>query len=90
MPLLFIGIDPASEQGDSPTVWADTDAGELLIQGWTATAEEENRCYSEGGTAPGHDSAVPAHETIVRIPARMAPIIRKALDALDAPGTADR
>ncbi|KAB8167071.1 hypothetical protein FH609_011765 [Streptomyces sp. 3MP-14] len=85
MPVRFIGIDPESEHGDSPTVWANTDAGELLIQGWTATEEEATRCYSEGGTAPGHEAAVPDHETIIRIPARMAPILRKALDALDSP-----
>lgn len=87
MPLVFIGIDPDSEQGDSPTVWAETEQRELLVQGWTATAEEAARCYAEGGTAPGHAEGVPAHETIIRIPARMAPVLRKALDALE--GSAD-
>lgn len=82
MPVQFIGIDPDSEQGDSPTVWADTDTRELLFQGWTATPEDVARCYS-AGTAPGHGIGVPAHETIIRIPARMVPIIRKACDALD-------
>ncbi|MFR9722914.1 hypothetical protein ACL02R_05995 [Streptomyces sp. MS19] len=85
MSVIFIGIDPGSEQGESPTVWADTDRQELLIQGWTATSEEETRCYAEGGTASGHTSGVPDHETIVRIPARMASIVRKALDALESP-----
>ncbi|RKN11634.1 hypothetical protein [Streptomyces radicis] len=90
MPLLFIGIDPKSEQGDSPTVWVDTDANELLIQGWTASPEEVERCYAEGGTAPGHDNGVPPHETVIRLPARMAPTIRNALNALDQPRPADR
>ena len=85
MPLQFIGIDPRTEQGDSPTVWAETEKQELLIQGWTATPEEVARCYAEGGTAPGHAVGVPEHETIIRIPARMAPILRKALDALEGP-----
>ncbi|WP_019548643.1 hypothetical protein [Streptomyces sulphureus] len=84
MALLFIGIDPDTEQGDSPTVWADTDRGELLIQGWTATPEDEERCY-QAGTAPGHESGVPAHETLVRIPARMSTILREACDALERP-----
>jgi hypothetical protein len=85
MPLVFVGIDPKTEQGDSPTVWIDTDKQELMIQGWKATTEEEDRCYSEGGTAPGHAEGVPNHEAIVRIPIRMAPTIRKALDALERP-----
>lgn len=88
MPLVFVGIDPESEQGDSPTVWADTDKRELLLQGWTATAAEVERCYTEAGTAPGHQAGVPDHETMIRIPARMIPIIREALDALE--GSADR
>ncbi|RKN45986.1 hypothetical protein [Streptomyces hoynatensis] len=83
MSLRFIGVDPTSEQGDSPTVWADTEKKELFIQGWTATPEEEARCYTEGGTAPGHAPRVPGHETIVRVPARMAPLLRKALDELE-------
>jgi hypothetical protein len=83
MPLTFMGIDPDSEQGDSPTVWADTDNQELLIQGWRATEGEIHRCYAEGGTAPGHATGVPEGETIIRIPARMAPILREALDAFD-------
>ncbi|MDT0309068.1 hypothetical protein RM780_19185 [Streptomyces sp. DSM 44917] len=85
MPLVFVGIDPESEQADSPTAWVDTDRGELLLQGWTATPEEADRCYAEGGTAPGHAHGVPGHETIIRVPARMAPVIRKALDALAQP-----
>jgi hypothetical protein len=88
MPLRFVGIDPQSEGGDSPTVWIDTEKQELLLQGWTATSDEEARVYSEAGTAPGHAPGVPPHETIVRIPARMVGIIRKACDDLERP--ADR
>ncbi|MGP3980166.1 hypothetical protein [Streptomyces sp. KR80] len=88
MPLRFVGIDPDTEQGDSPTVWIDTDKQELLLQGWTATPYEEARIYKEAGTAPGHAPGVPSHETIIRIPARMANIIRKACDDLQR--SADR
>lgn len=85
MPLIFVGIDPKSEDGDSPTVWIDTDKQELLLQGWTATPEEEARVYQEAGTAAGHAPGVPSHETIVRIPARMVSAIRKACDDLERP-----
>ncbi|MDT0467526.1 hypothetical protein [Streptomyces gibsoniae] len=83
MSLQFVGIDPDTETGDSPTVWVDTDKRELLLQGWTATPDEEEHIYSEAGTAPGHALGVPPHETIIRIPARMMHIIRKACDELD-------
>lgn len=84
MSVRFIGVDPDSEQGDSPTVWVDSDKQELLIQGWKATPDEEARCY-DAGTAPGHEPGVPAHEALVRVPARMARIIKEACDALERP-----
>lgn len=84
MSMRFIGIDPSSEHGDSPTVWVDTDRRELLIQGWKATSEEETLCYA-AGTVPGHAAGVPAHEALVRVPARMAHIIKEACDALARP-----
>lgn len=83
MSLQFVGIDPDTETGDSPTAWIDTDKRELLFQGWTATQEEAARIYAQAGTAPGHAPGVPPHETIVRIPARMIHIIRKACDDLE-------
>lgn len=82
MPLAFIGVDPESEVGNSPTVWVDTDRQELLIQGWTASAEDVARCY-EFAAAPGHGTGVPAHEALVRIPARMVRMMREACDALE-------
>jgi hypothetical protein len=67
MTLRFIGKDPDSPNGDSPSVWVDED-GSFVLQGWriddTTTAQL------------GHD--VPAHETVIRMPARMAPFLRKA------------
>lgn len=87
MSLRFIGVDPSSEQGDSPTIWVDTDTREFLIQGWRTTPDQEARCYA-AGTAPGHEAGVPAHEALVRVPACMARLIREACDALERP--ADR
>jgi hypothetical protein len=81
MPLAFIGVDPNSAVGNSPTVWVDTDKQELLIQGWTATADEVARCYESA--APGHEEGVPAHEALVRIPARMVRMMREACDVLE-------
>jgi hypothetical protein len=34
MTLHFLGIDPATETGDSPTVWFDDDTREFVFQGW--------------------------------------------------------
>jgi hypothetical protein len=31
-----IGIDPPTGDVESPTIWLDTDAKELVIQGWKA------------------------------------------------------
>jgi hypothetical protein len=58
MSLTFLGKDPGSEHGTSPTIWDDGDS--YVIQGWRldeATLEEIGE--------------VPPHETIVRIPKRM-------------------
>jgi hypothetical protein len=56
MALRFLGKDPDSEHGGSPTVWEDGDM--YLIQGWRV---EDAATLAEVGD-------VPAHETILRIP----------------------
>jgi hypothetical protein len=58
----FLGKDPNSEGGDSPTIWDDGD--EYVIQGWRVT---DPVVLAEIGD-------VPPHETVVRIPKRMMPI----------------
>jgi hypothetical protein len=78
MPLKFLGILPNSPSGDSPTLWLDTDTGDLLIQSYKATEEDVARC-KEVGSIPGHSTDVPAHETIVRLPRTM----RQFLPPLD-------
>ncbi|MFC7220375.1 hypothetical protein ACFQLX_19725 [Streptomyces polyrhachis] len=82
MSLVFIGVDPNSEVGQSPTVWVDTDTQEFVIQGWRASTEDEARCYA--AAVPGHAAGVPAHEALVRVPARMVHMLREACNALDA------
>ncbi|MEU9792455.1 hypothetical protein AB0E27_17840 [Streptomyces sparsogenes] len=81
MTLRFIGIDPNTGTGESPTVWVDDSNNELVIQGWKPTPELKARCAAF--EVPGHAAGIPEHEAVVRIPARMVPILRKACDAAE-------
>jgi hypothetical protein len=73
MTIRFLGVDPDSEHGGSPTVWDDGDC--LVVQGWRVTDEAT---LAEIG-------AVPAHETVVRIPERMLPFFAEVSSARNAP-----
>jgi hypothetical protein len=84
MTLRFVGIDPDTGGGNSPTVWVDEDTNELIIQGWKASAELHRQVADT--PAPDHVGGVPEGEDIVRIPARMTSILRKACDAADGLG----
>ncbi|APY87958.1 hypothetical protein DCW30_09290 [Streptomyces alfalfae] len=79
MAVEFVGIDPNTDRDHCPTVWADADAQEILLQGWKPTPETQAECE---GTSPANGS-VPETEAIVRIPARMIPMIREACDAVE-------
>jgi len=79
--LLFIGIDPETGQADSPTVWVDQEKEELVFQGWRAGPELE--AEAAAFEVPGHAVGIPDDETVVRIPARMVPMIREACDAVE-------
>lgn len=81
MKLRFIGIDPSTGQGESPTVWVDEEKKELVLQGWKPGAELEAECAAF--EAPGHARGIPDHEAVIRIPARMVPMIREACDAVE-------
>ncbi|MDX2522716.1 hypothetical protein ACSCB1_45320 [Streptomyces europaeiscabiei] len=81
MTLRFIGIDPNTGTGESPTVWVDESSNDLVIQGWRPTPELEAECAAF--ELPGHAAGIPDHEAVVRIPARMVPILRKACDAAE-------
>ncbi|MEH0419207.1 hypothetical protein [Streptomyces sp. B21-083] len=79
MAVEFIGIDPDTDRDHCPTVWADAKAQEILFQGWKPSPETQAECE---GSSPANGS-VPDSETIVRIPARMIPMIREACDAVE-------
>ncbi|MDT0449951.1 hypothetical protein [Streptomyces hesseae] len=82
MDLTFIGIDPETTGGGSPTVWVHDDTADLVLQG--EEAEELLKAQiGETDWVPGHDRGIPAHETVIRIPARMVPILREACDVAE-------
>ncbi|MER5971449.1 hypothetical protein ABT112_17230 [Streptomyces sp. NPDC002055] len=81
MSLRFIGIDPNTGTGESPTVWIDEEAQELVFQGWKAGPSLEAQCAAT--TLPGHAVGIPDHEAVVRVPARMVHIIKEACDAIE-------
>ncbi|WP_089100670.1 hypothetical protein [Streptomyces hyaluromycini] len=81
MSLLFIGIDPNTGDDESPTVWVDQDKQGLVLQGWKPGLELEAECAAF--TVPGHAVGIPEHEAVIRIPARMVPMIREACDAVE-------
>ncbi|MFE6872783.1 hypothetical protein ACFVFS_40420 [Kitasatospora sp. NPDC057692] len=85
MELDFIGIDPETGKEGSPTAWVDHAHGEIVIQGWNAGAELVAR-ISEASWAPGHAIGIPEGETVIRIPARMVPILREACDVAERTG----
>lgn len=79
MALRFVGIDPDTDLEHCPTVWADEEAGELVVQGWKASPELRAACESN---SPAHGT-IPDSEEVIRIPARMVPMIREACDAVE-------
>lgn len=81
MTLRFIGIDPNTGTGESPTVWVDESKNELVIQGWKPETALEAECAAF--EVPGHATGIPDHEAVVRVPARMVPILREACDAAE-------
>lgn len=81
MSLRFIGIDPNAGAGESPTVWVDEDAQELILQGWTAGPELTAQCAEF--EVPRHAKGIPDDESVIRVPARMVPMLREACDAAE-------
>jgi hypothetical protein len=68
MALRFIGVDPDSPNNGSPTIWLDEADQSIVIQGWKVT--DDDTISEITATKP-----IPAHETVVRLPARMAPFL---------------
>lgn len=81
MSLRFIGIDPNTGDHESPTVWVDESEQEIVIQGWKPGPGLAAQCAAF--EVPGHAAGIPESEAIVRVPARMAPMIREACDAVE-------
>jgi hypothetical protein len=71
MALRFIGVDPDSPNNGSPTIWLDEEDDSIVIQGWKVTDDDALSQVTATGPIP-HD------ETVVRLPARMAPFLLEA------------
>ncbi|MFE3945981.1 hypothetical protein ACFXPV_29610 [Streptomyces sp. NPDC059118] len=80
MALHFIAKDPETNGDHCPTIWFDDAAQEFVIQGWKAGPDLEAKCLESG--------PIPETEAVVRLPVRMAEVLREVLDA--AAGTAVR
>lgn len=82
MRLQFIGIDPPTGSEGSPTVWVDEDTAEIVLQGWLPGPELHAEVSA--WEVPGHAVGVPPHEGVIRIPARMVPMLREACNVAEA------
>ncbi len=71
MALRFIGVDPDTPNNGSPTVWVDEEDGSIVVQGWRIA--DEATLAQIRATGP-----IPDHETVLRLPARVAPFLREA------------
>lgn len=78
MTLHFIAKDPNTSGTQCPTAWVDDDAQEIVIQGWKAGDTLLAQCMRTG--------PIPATEAVVRVPLRMAPVLREACDVADRLG----
>jgi hypothetical protein len=65
-----LGIYPNTPDNGSPTIWREQETGDLIIQSWTADAATVAEC-ARVGSIPGHSTDVPAHESVIRLPANM-------------------
>lgn len=85
MALRFVGIDPNTGGQGSPTIWVDEDEREIVVQGWDADEALVERVL-EAGHGEGHENTIPDGESVVRIPARMVPALRRACDDAERAG----
>ena len=75
MALRFIGVDPNTPNSGSPTVWVDDADGSVVIQGWKI----DDATMADVAATGKKWETVPDHEDIVRLPARMIPILKDAI-----------
>lgn len=71
----FIGKDPPSKNGDSPSLWVDETDGSLVFQLYRVEDPGEVAALLD---TSGRDH-VPAHEVLGRLPATMIPILQEAI-----------
>ncbi|MBX6766979.1 MAG: hypothetical protein IRY90_07490 [Actinomadura rubrobrunea] len=76
MALLFIGIDPETNEDKCPAVFVDPETGDFVFQGTTVTDPATLAEVSK-------HSPIADYESVVRLPARMRGIIMKALEVHD-------
>lgn len=81
MHLQFIGVDPDSDIDESPTAWVDLENADIVIQSYTAN--DATRALCAQNNAPGHAQLIPDHESVIRVPPRLVPILREACDAAE-------
>jgi hypothetical protein len=67
MALRFLGINPDTPQGGSPTVWEDTESGDIVIQSCRADERTLEECRQTGD--------IPDHETVIHLPRVMVRFI---------------
>ncbi|MFE2128659.1 hypothetical protein [Streptomyces amritsarensis] len=85
MALRFVGIDPNTGGGGSPTVWVDEEQQEIVIQGWDLDPGRTAEVASTEWVAD-HAVGIPEGETPVRVPFRLIPILREACDVAERSG----
>lgn len=73
--LRFVGKDPASGDHGCPAVWVEEKERDLVLQGFKVGADTEARCAQE--------SPLPETEAVIRLPRRMIPLLREALDVAE-------
>jgi hypothetical protein len=78
MALRFIGIDPETGGLNCPAVFVDEETADLILNGWTVSDAQTLAEVAE-------HSPIAAHETVVRLPARMRKIILEAVRDSEGP-----
>jgi hypothetical protein len=78
MGLRFVGIDPATGSLNCPAVFVDEDTKDLVFTGSTVS---DTQTLAE----VTRHSPVAAHESVVRLPARMRKIILEAVRDSEGP-----
>jgi hypothetical protein len=78
MAVRFIGKDPPSKNGDSPSLWVDESDGSIVFQAYRVTNPEQ----VAGLLAASGRDHIPDHEVLGRLPATMLPLLQEVVDEL--------